>query len=237
MYARMTIVLSAVLTAIVPLAVYGQHTPSESPQISPSPQPERATESAQPSARVDSESTPVGPGPRPPLDRPLPSKEVSDRITSCLRPKGAPKYLGDLGESWSVGPAVSAQLLKYDLASKQVSFNRSVGLGASFRYYQATEIGKEKLKVADVKSECRATTFTAADIFEDPKNGKLISNNFSITPTIYATQAENSDLSVQPAILVGFFRDIINLGAGFNLTGPDRGHVFLLFSIGAGFDW
>lgn len=59
---------------------------------------------------------------------------------------------------------------------------------------------------------------------------------FSITPTIYASKLETADdLSVQPAILIGAFRDLLSVGAGFNLTGPSKGHAFLLFSIGLGF--
>lgn len=169
--------------------------------------------------------------------RPPMPEEVKARITSCLRPLGAPKYLGDIFDNWSVGSAVSAQLVKYDLASKQVSFNRSIGVGTSFRYYAAEEIDGKKIKVSDIKPECRATSFSATDVSDDPKSGKLISNLFSITPTLYATQAENSDLSVQPAILLGVFRDILNIGTGFNLTGPDKGHTFLLFSIGSGFNF
>ena len=169
--------------------------------------------------------------------RPPMTEDVQKRIIGCLRPQGAPKYLGDIGDHWSVGSAVSAQLVKYDLASKQVSFNRSIGVGASFRYYTAEEIDGKKFKVNDIKPDCRATSFSATDVSDDPKSGKLISNWFSITPTLYATQAENSDLSVQPAILLGVFRDILNIGTGFNLTGPDKGHTFLLFSIGSGFNF
>jgi hypothetical protein len=185
----------------------------------------------------DAPATTIGPKVAPTIVRPAISVEVVTRVNSCLRPKEAQKYLGDLGDNWSVGPGVSAQLLKYDLASKQVSFNRSIGVGASFRYFSAIEINGEKLKVSDIKPECRATSFSASDVFDDATNGKLIANLFSITPTLYATQAENSDLSVQPAILLGLFRDILNFGTGFNLTGPDKGHAFLLFSIGSGFNF
>jgi len=185
----------------------------------------------------DAPATTIGPKVAPTIVRPAISAEVATRINSCLRPKEAQKYLGDLGNNWSVGPGVSAQLLKYDLASKQVSFNRSVGVGASFRYFSTIEMNREKLKVSDIKPECRATSFSATDVFDDATNGKLIANLFSITPTLYATQADNSDLSVQPAILLGVFRDILNFGTGFNLTGPDKGHAFLLFSIGSGFNF
>ena len=82
--------------------------------------------------------------------RPPMTEDVQKRIIGCLRPQGAPKYLGDIGDHWSVGSAVSAQLVKYDLASKQVSFNRSIGVGASFRYYTAEEIDGKKFKVSDI---------------------------------------------------------------------------------------
>jgi hypothetical protein len=39
--------------------------------------------------------------------------------------------------------------------------------------------------------------------------------------------------------MLGFFDDIINIGTGFNLTGNNGevGDVFLLMSLGAGFNW
>src|SRR5689334_24819259 len=45
-------------------------------------------------------------------------------------------FFGYGGGNWSVGPAVSTQLIKYDFAKKQAGFNTSVGAGASFRYYK-----------------------------------------------------------------------------------------------------
>lgn len=44
-----------------------------------------------------------------------------------------------------------------------------------------------------------------------------------------------NDLSVQPAIQVSFLRDLLTVGTGFNLTGTDKGHAFLLLSLGWGF--
>ena len=39
--------------------------------------------------------------------------------------------------------------------------------------------------------------------------------------------------------MLGFFQDLINVGVGFNLSGQDGdvGDVFLLFSLGAGFNF
>lgn len=183
---------------------------------------------------------PLGPAPTPPaMKAQLDRSEQLARIEYCT--SHITKPLGDLGTNWSVGPAVSTQLLKYDLASKQASFNTSVGVGASFRYYpQTTYRGANNqtytVPISGIRPACRATTTDAVSIDDDPKNGKIGEPLFSITPTVYASKFENSgDFAVQPAILLGAFRDLINVGAGFNLTGPDKGHVFLLFSLGYGF--
>ncbi len=171
------------------------------------------------------------------VPRPNPDPKIQSRIGKCLRPLDSPTYIGDLGDRWSVSPSASVQVIKYDLASKQASINKSLGAGASFHYYKDSDLqlGGKQLQIKDIKPECRATTFSAKDVHEDPENGKIAYSLFSITPTIYASQDQGADFSVQPALLVGVFRDLINVGAGFNLTGPDKGHVFLLFSVGAGF--
>ena len=124
-----------------------------------------------------------------------------------------------LSGQWSVGPAVSTQLVKYDMAKKQAGFNTSVGAGASFRFYRPIEIkdettGKvtETVFVGQVRSECRQSSFGS-----DRKSYRA-APMFSITPTLYATKPTNEgDLAVQPALLLGFFEDILNLGVGFNL--------------------
>lgn len=142
---------------------------------------------------------------------------------------------------WSVGPAVSTQLIKYDMAKKQAGFNASVGAGASFRFYRPIEIKKdddnsptETVYIGQVRTECRQTSFGW-----DRKSYRA-SPLFSITPTLYATKPTSAgDLAVQPAIVFGFFEDVLNFGVGFNLTGPpeEKGHVFLLMSIGTGFSF
>lgn len=141
--------------------------------------------------------------------------------------------------NWSVGPSISTQLVKYDLAKKQAGFNTSVGAGASFRYYKDIEIrdsnGRtvDTVTVSQVKSECRQTSYGA-------RKSYLAAPFISITPTLYVTKPTNEgDLSVQPALLVGFFEDILNFGVGWNLTGPpgEKGNVFLLMSIGYGFSF
>lgn len=172
--------------------------------------------------------------------------EIRKRIKSCQRPKDSPPYIGDLPSlgrftgqwgQWSVKPAASVQVIKYDLASETVSINKSLGAGASFHFFKNEDlmIDGQQLDVQNIKPECRATTFSAKDVHEDPKQGKIAYSLFSITPTVYASQDQGKEFSVQPALLVGVFRDLFNFGVGFNLTGAEKGHVFLLFSLGANF--
>ena len=88
--------------------------------------------------------------------------------------------------------------------------------------------------ISAVKQECRQTSFGKKT------DGYLAAPLFSITPIIYVSEpVDQDDLSVQPAILLGFFEDILSVGVGFNLTGPssEKGNVFMLLSIGAGFNW
>src|SRR5207249_11637045 len=62
-----------------------------------------------------------------------------------------------------------------------------------------------------VSTACRATT---SDIGKD-RTDKLASSVFSITPTVfYAKQANENDLSLQPALLLGFLDDILSIGPG-----------------------
>ena len=73
--------------------------------------------------------------------------------------------------------------------------------------------------------------------------GKLTEDNkyyvgylFAISPFVYVSKVEaTGDLNVQPAIQVSFLSDLVTVGTGFNLTGTDKGHVFLLLSLGWGF--
>ncbi len=105
------------------------------------------------------------------------------------------------------------------------------------KYYRKDPDGEEAndkyyLPLYMVSAACRATT---SDIGKD-RTDKLASSIFSIIPTVfYAKQANESDLSLQPALLLGFFDDILSIGPGFNLTGPEKGKVFLVLSLGYGF--
>lgn len=155
-----------------------------------------------------------------------------------------------LNEMWTVGASVTAQLARYNLSTEKASINE-VGLGAgiALRYYpkgwmdvavpEGVTDPKEIDKLKDIrriKPDCRASTFEAATLDADPQKGKIAFPLFSISPTVFiAKQEDSSEVSVQPALVVGFVRDIVSVGVGFNLTGPGRGDVFILFGLGAGF--
>ncbi len=162
-------------------------------------------------------------------------------VDSTLNLNGDIHSIKTLGTGqWSVGPAVSTQLIKYDFGKKRAGVNTALGAGASFRFYRTIHI-KDPLRgpptdvyISQVKQECRQTSFGKST------KGYLAAPLFSITPTIYVSEPiDQDDLSVQPALLLGFFEDILNVGVGFNLTGPsgEKGNVFMLMSIGAGFNF
>ena len=68
------------------------------------------------------------------------------------------------------------------------------------------------------------------------KEGALAFPLFSLSPPLFVSQAADADqLSVQPALVVGLVRDIINIGVGYNLTRPEAGRFFLLLGLGVGF--
>lgn len=200
------------------------------------------------------------------LGKDFPGKEMPVSKEKCYMARplfGDLVSLGSWFENWSVGTSVSTQLVRYNFSSKKASINTNVGAGVSFRYYGNSSLGdgrevanmgfsnedmdlmkKNKninsrtgdyqLPLYRIAPACRANT---SDFGKERKE-KLAGSIFSITPTLYASKQENSaDASVQPALLVGFLDDIINVGAGFNLTGPDTGKVFLVFSLGYGFQF
>ncbi len=166
-----------------------------------------------------------------------PDGSVFDR---CILPPESSILTGDFnnvrifGGEWSVGTAIQAQTIRYDLATKKAGFNTGLGAGASFRYYTDVKTPSGAIPVSRIKQECRASTFRL-------KNADTIAAPlFSITPTLFASKLDDtSNLIVQPAIMVGFFEDILNIGAGFNLTGKpgEMGHIFLLMSVGMGFQF
>lgn len=179
--------------------------------------------------------------PVPPVSGPANARKPVEKVEDCVN-VGA-NYSGDLPKwrmfegEWTVGLAAQAQALKYDFATKKAGINSGVGAGASFRFYQDIDVPGVGLKpISKIRTECRMSTWKTQKETLLPKATPL----FSITPVIYASQlTSEDDLAVEPAIMFGVFDDIINTGVGFNLTGKDGevGDVFLLLSIGAGFNW
>lgn len=155
-----------------------------------------------------------------------------------------PVAAGDFGDHISFGPTVAAKAFNYDLASKQITFNAGLGAGLSMRYYNTVQFRRgqnetgetvppESFGISQIRKRCRAETFDAAWLKQD---NQMVVPLFSITPMVFASKTERTDeIQVQPAITVGFLGELVNVGAGFNLSGPDKGHVFLLLSIGYGF--
>ena len=90
--------------------------------------------------------------------------------------------------------------------------------------------------IAEIAGDCRATTFDSKTIDDDPKNGKAAFSLVSLAPTLFVTKNEQeSDVSIQPAILLSFFRDFLSIGIGVRANKPHQGNAFLLFGVGSGF--
>ena len=74
---------------------------------------------------------------------PMIYKTLGTRVERCIMKEpltgDVPNFLwgyGGLGAGdWSVGPAISAQMIKYDFGKKKAGFNTGVGAGAAFRFY------------------------------------------------------------------------------------------------------
>jgi hypothetical protein len=188
---------------------------------------------------------PNGAGPPAPPQKTNKEEEKEFEITNfkeqCLKNlKDEPVAAGDFGNHISFGPTIAAKAFNYDLASKQVTFNAGLGAGISMRYYgkvrfyddKGEETG-ENYGIRHIRKKCRAETFDGAWLKPD---NKKVAPWVSITPIVFASKTERADeIQVQPALTVGFLGELVNVGAGFNLSGPDKGHVFLLLSIGYGF--
>jgi hypothetical protein len=152
---------------------------------------------------------------------------------------------GDFGDYISFGPTVAAKAFNYDLASKRVAFNAGVGAGLSMRIYNTVGFkGREgkngktgelpaSYGISQIRKRCRAETYDLAWLKPD---NQRVAPLISISPMIFASKSDrDNEIQVQPALTVGFLGELINVGAGFNLSGQDKGHVFILLSLGYGF--
>jgi len=149
---------------------------------------------------------------------------------------------GDFGNYISLGPTVAAKAFNYDLASKQITFNAGLGAGLSMRFYNTVHFKKGKdaqsdppvtIGISEIRKKCRAETYDLTWLKPD---NQMVAPLISISPMVFASKSERADeIQVQPALTVGFLGELVNVGAGFNLSGPDKGHVFLILSLGYGF--
>ena len=171
--------------------------------------------------------------------------EIKNFKEQCVKNLSAENIAaGDFGNYISFGPTVAAKAFNYDLASKQITFNAGLGAGLSMRIYNTVHFKSGKnakgdpvspisYGISDIRKKCRAETYDLAWLKPD---NQMVAPLISISPMVFASKTERSDeIQVQPALTVGFLGELVNVGAGFNLSGPDKGHVFLILSLGYGF--
>jgi len=173
----------------------------------------------------------------------VPKFEIENFKEDCVKDLTKESVsIGDFGDYLSVGPTVAAQAFNYDLASKRTSFNAGAGAGLAFRIYwppvsfagdTQSNIQPKTYGIKSIRKKCRVESFDP-DLFE--RDTQKVAPLFSISPMLFASKSERGDdIRVQPVISIGFLGELVNVGAGFNLSGPDKGHVFILLSLGYGF--
>lgn len=168
---------------------------------------------------------------------------MQERIDTCSIPQNARGFWGggDLGKNWSVGNTVAAQMIRYNITKGRASLNsQGLGAGLTLRYYPSDWMAEidGAHDIRRVKPECRATTFSAKTLSESLTEGKIAFPFISISASAFVSKQENTDqIGIQPTLLLGIYRDLINVGVGFNATGPDKGNVFLTLGFGTGFNF
>lgn len=154
---------------------------------------------------------------------------------------GEKNFIGDLGGNVSAGSKATAALFSYNLATEKASFNdRTLGVGLSFRYYTTSQLANAgKTSIRDVPQACRARSADLLDFSRDKGNEKAkVGSLLSISPTFFVSKAETEgDVSIRPAIVLGFFNDILSIGTAYTLTGTGKGQWSLLIGPSYGFQW
>lgn len=165
---------------------------------------------------------------------------------------------GLIDKHWGVAANATAQLIRYNLTKGRASLSApGLGLGVSFRYYGNTDMrampkpnpdgtyesldyskGEEEINKNRELRRIKQNNECIANSWNDNINQKAAIHSFSLNPTLFVAKEENeSKLALQPAFLVGFFRELLTVGVGVNLTGRDRGDVFLVLGIGSNFNF
>lgn len=169
--------------------------------------------------------------------------KVKERIDKCSVPANARGFWGggDIGSNWSIGNSVAVQMIRYNITKGTASLNsQGLGTGITLRYYPddwMAEVDKTR-DIRRIKPECRASTFSAKTLAENLQEGKIAFPFWSVSAMAFVSKFENTDqLSIQPVLLFGIYRDLLNIGIGFNATGPDKGNTFLMLGFGTGFNF
>ena len=165
---------------------------------------------------------------------------------------------GLIDKHWGVSASATAQLVRYNLTEGRASLSApGLGLGVSFRYYGNTDMrampkpnpdgtyqsldysmGEEAINTQRELRRIRQTSDCIANSWDDNINQKAAVHSFSLNPTLFVAKEEDeSKLALQPALLIGFFRELLTVGVGVNLTGRDRGDAFLVLGIGSNIDF
>lgn len=180
-------------------------------------------------------------------------QKIVDRIKACTVP-GAGVGIwggGDISSNWSFGTTATARLFQYNFTKGSGSVNaEGLGIGIAARYYPDSWMTTTKVKadgkvdetgdkdLRKIRPECRATSFSAKTLSESLVDGKLAFPAVTFSATAFFSKAQGRDeLNFAPAFIVGFMRDIIQVGFGYNATGPDRKSTFLILGFGSGFNF
>ncbi|ALA57810.1 hypothetical protein [Nitrospira moscoviensis] len=180
-------------------------------------------------------------------------KKIVDRIKACTVP-GAGVGIwggGDINSNWSFGTTATARLFQYNFTKGSGSVNaEGLGIGVAARYYPDSWMTTTKLKsptevdekgdkdLRKIKPECRATSFSAKTLSESMTEGKVAFPAITFSATAFFSKPQGRDeINFAPTFIVGLLRDIIQVGFGYNATGPERKSTFLVVGVGTGFNF
>lgn len=159
---------------------------------------------------------------------------------------------------WGVSANATAQLIRYNITEGRASLSApGLGLGISFRYYGNTDMrampkpnpdgtydnvdyskSEEEINTYRELRRIKQNTDCLGTRWNDNITQKAAVHSFSLNPTLFVAKEENeSKLALQPAFLVGFFRELLTVGFGVNMTGKDRGDVFMVLGLGSNLDF
>jgi hypothetical protein len=159
----------------------------------------------------------------------------------------------DLSSNWTLEPIVTVQMARYTFRTHKTAINaHGAGVGLTFKYFPdsrmiAASASREEVDKVEngqtvtyekfsgqkdirrIKSACRASSFD--------QTNKLAASLISVGPVVYITKPDtSSDTNVQLAGIVGFFENLVQIGAGVNVSPNKRMDPFILVGFAKGFD-